>query len=110
MSTTLLKYMNALKFISSIKNEKVRKAVLKEFSKKDDFYAALQEIAENTVKKVIPIKPRDKKKLHPFKSDITCFLKNYKSKATKRKKVIQSGGWLNILIPTLFSLLPQLMK
>jgi len=107
MSLTLTKYLNTLQFIASIKDKKVRSGVLKQYSSLKDFQKALREVAENTVKKNVPLDANQKKKLKPHRKALLEFLSNNKSKKLSRKKVIQSGGFLPILLPIILSLLTQ---
>ena len=97
MSSTLRKYLNVLKFISSIKEKKLREGVLKQYANFDDFYKALNEIAMNTVNRNVQLTAFHKKKLKPYKKHIINLTKNNKSKRGRKKLVIQSGGFLQIL-------------
>ena len=107
MSPTLRKYLNNLEFIASIKDKKVRNGVLKQYSSLSDFHRALREVAENTVKQNIPLYRIQKKRLKPHRKALLGLLNKNKSEKLKKKKVIQSGGFLPILIIILLSLLSR---
>ena len=107
MSSTLKKYLNVLEFISKIKDKRVREGVLKQYANFDDFYQALYEIAINLVNKNFPLSNEIKKKFKPHKQKILSLTRNNKSARVRRKKVIQTGGFLPLLIPLLLSLLSQ---
>jgi len=92
MSSTLRKYLNILNFIASIKDVKVRRGFLKQFSDIDDFYAALQEIAENTVRQVIPLSTEEKIKLRPHKKKIKNFIRTSKSSRIRKEKFYKVEG------------------
>src|SRR5258708_39696140 len=108
MSNNLKNCMQQLQVIAKIKDSELRKKVLKNFAD-DCLYKALNEIALNTVNKKVPLSAKDKKSLHKHSIKIkklACFTKDKK----KRKRlVVQSGGILPILIPTIASILTSLI-
>jgi len=57
MSKHLITHWDKIKMVSSIKNIKIRKLLLTEFSNDPTFCRAIKEIALNTVKKNIPLNP-----------------------------------------------------
>ena len=102
-----IKYLD---LIAKIKNTKTRKAVLKDFSSKAEIFEALKEIATNTINKNVPLTSLQKKKLrHHKKIIIALSQKKNKSNKTKKKLVEQSGGFLPVLIPIIFSIVDQLL-
>lgn len=105
MSSTLKKYLNVLQFIATIKNKKLRSGVLKEYAGFKDFYDALQEIAVNTVDKNVPLSRIQKRKLRPHKRFIMNLTKRNRSRASRKRNIVQSGGFLPYLIPIITSLL-----
>jgi len=99
MSLTLKKYIENLKFISEIKNKKIRYNILKELSKDERLYNALREIVENVLRKNIPLKNKEKKSLKKYKKTLLMYMKPKVSRKKKRQIISQSGGFLPILIP-----------
>ena len=69
----------------------------------------MNEIAVNTVNKKVPLSEKDKKSLRKYRIKIkklACFTKDKK----KRKRlVVQSGGILPFLLPTIASVLTSLI-
>ncbi|MDI9312886.1 MAG: hypothetical protein QM535_21935 [Limnohabitans sp.] len=110
MSSTLKNYIQQLQFISKIKNKKIREGILQEFSNDQRFFNALKEIVENTLRKNIPLKPKEKRSLRKYKKILLQFTKPKISKRKKKQLVVQSGGYLNILIPVITSFLTSLLN
>src|SRR5258708_11319180 len=108
MSKNLKNCMQQLQFIAKIKDSDLRKKVLKNVAD-DCLYSALNEIALNTVNKKVPLSAIDKKSLRKHRvkiQNLACFTKNKK----KRKRlVVQSGGILPFIIPTIASILTSLI-
>jgi len=105
MSSSLKKYLNQLKFFVGIKNKNVRDQILKQWCNDDNFFNAVKEIVENTMKKTLPIKARERRMLKKYKNTLSEFIKPSIPKRKRKKLVIQSGGFLPILIPILTSFL-----
>ncbi|MDI9312369.1 MAG: hypothetical protein QM535_19320 [Limnohabitans sp.] len=102
MSDKVKKNLESLVFISKLKNIKTRKKILSLFVNDKSFCDAIREIVLNTINKVIPLSAIEKKKLKPYKKVLLNFNKRRKN---NKKRIIQSGGFLPILIPILLSLL-----
>jgi hypothetical protein len=86
----------------------LRKKVISEVFD-DCLYKALNEISVNTVAGKIPLNNQQKKLLRKHKITIkklACYTKN---KNRRKKLVLQSGGFLPILIPTVASILTSLL-
>jgi hypothetical protein len=109
MSEDLRKTLRQLELISLIKRPQVRKAVLTDISCQDCYYKALREILLNTIKGNVPLSEVQKRKLRRYKSQIRAIICPKKSKKLKAKAVIQSGGWLPILLPVITSVLGEVV-
>lgn len=109
MSSTLKKYLSDLKFISGIKNKKIRENILKELSKDEMLFNALKEMVENVVRKNIPMKSKEKRLLKKYKKTLMLYMRPKISKRKKRQIVSQSGGFLPILVPVLSAFLSRLI-
>ena len=108
MSLNLRKCMEKLKTLASIKDDKVRAKALADVSD-SCLYKALHEIAVNTVGKKITLSPKVKKSLRKYNLKIKKL--SCKTKDTKKQKklVVQSGGFLPILIPAVTSIITSLI-
>ena len=80
-------------------NKKIRNKLIK--NSKKDFIFSLCECLLNILNGNIKITEDDKKKLKEKKYIIKKLIK--KSSLSNKKKIIQSGGFLEILIPSLIS-------
>ncbi|MDI9311998.1 MAG: hypothetical protein QM535_17425 [Limnohabitans sp.] len=105
MSKCLKESIKTLEVVSRIRNKKIRESVLHELSDDDNFFNVLREIVENTLRKNIPIKSKDKKALKKHKGTLLEFVTPNLSKNKKRKLIKQSGGFLPLLVPLLTSFL-----
>jgi hypothetical protein len=105
MSTNLISVIRVLEMVSSIKDIKQREKVLRKLSAKKSFYDALREIAHNTVHSNIQLEAHHKTQLKKHRR--TLIELAVKSKGIRKKKalVVQSGGFLPILIPLVLALL-----
>ncbi len=92
--------------------EKSRRIVLNDLSGNQIAYDALSEIAHNTIKGNVKLKKSQSKKLkrHVHTLKQFCCIKNKKSLNKRKKLLVQSGGFLPILIPTIASLIGSLIK
>ena len=118
MSKNLKNCSQKLAFIASIKNTNFQKKLLKTLPYVC-YYKALNEIAKNALnedsllyshmKKVFPkIKnPRSRKKFARLLKQLS---KTNHNKSIKKNLVVQTGGFLQYLIPTVLSILPSIFK
>jgi hypothetical protein len=117
ISNNLKSCIEKLNFIASIKDPIKRKKVLLNLND-ECLYKALREIAYNTVIKKVHLSPKNKKELQRHKLKIqklACFTKN---KIQRKKLVVQSGGFLPLLMPLIVStlasvageIIPKLIK
>jgi hypothetical protein len=105
MSLNLKKCMRQLQLIAAIKNPKTREAVLKDFSCNKCLYKALREIARNTIKRNVPLRAEHKLKLRRYAPLIKQLACKKLKKPRRTRAVIQSGGFLPVLIPIIASIL-----
>ena len=110
MSKNLIHCYEKLKFISEIKDEKLRKKLLNRVGD-NCLYNALHEIAINTLKGRIPLNSNQKRKLNKQKKLLINLSKNTKDNIRKKKLVKQSGGaLLPIIIPAIASIISSLIS
>ena len=101
--------MGKLKIIARIRDLRMRKKILSEIADKC-LYKALNEIAVNTVSKKVPLNRATKIKLRKYKTQIKALTRRTKSRRSQKKLVIQSGGFLPILIPAVASILGSIIS
>ena len=99
MSHNLKTCLKELKLVMSIKDKQTRLVILKYLSHKKCLYNALGEISMNIINKKIPLNKRQTRKLSPHAKVIKRLAKGVKSKTTKSKLILQSGGFLPWLLP-----------
>src|SRR5882757_2590978 len=104
MSNNIINCIEKLKFIASVKDEKLRKKLLVTLSD-NCLYNALNEIAINTVKGNVKLSKKETKKLKKFKFQIKKLSCKTNDSRKKKKLIIQSGGFLPILIPAVASII-----
>src|SRR5882757_6035603 len=110
MSHNLEKHFRDLEFISKVKCDKTKKALMKYLANDPKVYKAIREIALNVIKENIPIDQQTKNKLSKHKKNIYDICKNSRVCAKDRKKlVIQSGGWL-WLLPVVSNIIDLMIK
>jgi len=100
MSSNLRKALIELNFVASIKNKKLKKQLLSYLSKNIKYRLAIREIALNLIKGNLKLKQSIKLKLIKHKKQILGANKNL-----NHKYVVQSGGWLPLIIPVVAALL-----
>lgn len=92
--------------IARIKDSRRRRSLLKELSTQESLQRAVCELARSTYSCEIPLTTAQKKALvrhHPYIEK--CAKGSEGSKEGRQRAVSQSGGWLNIVVPALLSLL-----
>jgi hypothetical protein len=111
MSTNLQRNWQVLKLVASVNSPALRKKLLTQLCKSDDFLKALREICKNTVSRRVPLTTQQAKRLKRHKQAIFD-LSDKKTPVTRRRKLAeQSGGAiLPILIPIVASLLGEVLK
>ncbi len=111
VSKSVVSTIPFLKVVSRLP-DKSRKIVLNDLSEDQTVYDALSEIAHNTIKGNVKLKKSQSKKLKHHSNVLKqlCCLKNKKNIQKRKKLVVQSGGFLPILIPSIAALLGSLIK
>lgn len=94
-------FLPLLKAIITIKDKKVQKKVLRQLARDTDFARLMREIASNTINNNLVLTPRQKTILNKHTSTVRGLL--------KKKKIQQSGGFLQIVVPLLATLLSDLI-
>lgn len=94
-------YLPVLKVVTSIKDKKLKRRLLRTLCREARFKDCICEIANNTVKENFLLSPKDKKRLNKQAPIVRALL--------KKKRVTQSGGFLNIVVPLLASQLGELI-
>jgi hypothetical protein len=110
MSTQLKQMISVLNFISKISDKRLRQANLKYISRDPRIYVVLREIAHNAVKGNIKVPPTVIKQLNcdKYKRVLLGLAKKQKSKKKQRQLVEQSGGFLPLVLPAVFSIIESL--
>jgi hypothetical protein len=111
MSSTLQRNWQVLRLVASVNSPTLRKKLLEQLCKSDDFLRALREICKNTVLKKVPLTTKQAQRLKKHKKAIIA-LADKKVPKTKRKKFVQQSGgaFLPILIPIVASILGEVLK
>lgn len=110
MSRTLRRCFKVLEVISTIKPKKLRDAILKDFSKNPDIFDSVSEISVNAIKgKVKPKEPPQKVRLRRYKRLMIDIALKPKAKTSRKKLLVQSGGFLPLLIPAVAELLAKIL-
>ncbi len=98
-----------LKKLSSLKSKNQRDKLIKKL--KSSEINSISEISKNCLLGNIPLKNCEFNKLKKFSKYLRLLAKKTISQKKKRRILIQKGGFLNILIPPVLSLLSNfLMK
>lgn len=80
---------------------KLRSAIVKHSD--DGLIKAISEIALNTLNGNNKIDNKTIRKLHPYKRQMRCLACSKRSSKSKRKIIIQKGGFLPLLIGSILS-------
>jgi len=104
MSDNLKKVIQTLYMVAKVRGKKKPEALLRRMSKDPNIYLALQEIAYKTLNKNIKLTLSHHKRLRGYKRLLEELANGIKAKYKKRA-VVQSGGFLPVLIPLVLSIL-----
>ena len=105
MSKRLKKNAKTLQFLTEADN-KVAKAVIK--ASKADIICCFSEICYNLLKGTIDLSPKLKTRLSQHKQTIRKLAKK-SVKQSKKKHLVQKGGFLGAILPLVKTLLPSLL-
>jgi hypothetical protein len=110
-SQNLRKCLRKLELIVSVRDIKLRQKLLEDVSCNNAIFKAIKEILLNTVNSNVPLSKTQKNKLKKYEKimrKLACC--KYGNKGSKKKLVMQSGGFLPILIPSVIALLTGLLN
>ena len=110
-SKSLGKALPFLKLVSNLSNQN-RRRVLRELGGDKTVYNALNEIAHNTIKGKVKLNKSQSRKLKPHRKILENLCKPTNRNCSKKRKslIVQSGGFLPILIPALATILSTIIK
>ena len=94
--------------ISKTSNKEERDLLLKRLD--DCVIDAISEISKNCLIDKIPLTQCNFKKIKEYKSTIRELSKKNIPRENKREIIVQQGGFLNILIPSVLSLLANVIE
>ena len=80
---------------------KLRRAILRKVD--DDVIKTINEIAYNTLKGNTRLNKKTKASLDPYKKELRCLKCPKKNLQSKRKLLVQKGGFLPVLIGSVLS-------
>jgi hypothetical protein len=106
MSSRLKKHLVKLRLLKNA-TAKVRKNILKNCSK--NLLCCICECTKNVLKGNIPLTGTQKRKLGRFKRKLRKLVSKKTGIAIK-KKLVQTGGFLGILLPPILSFLGSFLK
>jgi hypothetical protein len=106
MSVRLKRCLKQLKILNSCSNCK-RKTILNQAS--PDLIQCISEVAFNITKGNIPISNLQKRKLLPFKDDLRYLSKKSHTSLKQKRKVIQKGGFLPLILTPLLSVVGSIL-
>ena len=89
-------------------NQQICKAVIQNGDK--DLIKCLCEISHNILKGNVPVTSRQKKKLNRFKNTIRQLTNKRQLSLTKKKQLLQKGGFLGTLLGPIIGLLGSLLN
>lgn len=97
----IVDYFPLLQALTKIREGSAKKSLLRQLTKDPNFKLCLQEIAANVAKGAVDLSTKDKRRLNKH-SDVIRRLK-------RNKSVSQSGGFLNIVVPLLATIVGELI-
>ena len=106
MSSRLKKYLAKLRLLKQA-STKVRKTILKNCNK--NLLCCICECAKNVLKGNVPLTKPQKSKLSRFKKKLRNLVSK-KTRATVKKKLVQSGGFIGALLTPVLSFLGSLLN
>ena len=109
MSKNLSDCFQTLLLVSRIKDDRQRQKVLEIIGCDDKIYKALHELAINLIHGNIPLTKRQKLHLTKEKKKILPLAKKINDKRRRKRVVRQTGGFLNIVLPVVATLLTELL-
>ena len=99
-----------MKLVASISRPSIRKIILEKLANDPSFQKAIREIAKNTIRRKVQLNSSQITKLRRHKRTINSLSKKKLSAARKRELIVQSGGFLPILIPAITAILGEIIR
>ena len=90
-------------------SDKMKKSIICEMAKRDCFFEAIYEIINNIYLENIKLPNTERNQLKKFLKVINKIHKHPKQKLTRRKLIVQSGGFLPIILPIVATLVTELI-
>lgn len=97
----IVDYFPLLQALTRVTEGPAKRSLLRQLAKEPDFKRCLQEIAVNITKGSVNLSAKDKRKLNRHSNVIR--------KLRKSESVSQSGGFLNIIVPLLATIVGELI-
>ena len=110
MSKNLRNCLSSMSILTETKCKKLKRSILCDFSKNDKYFKAIFEIVLNLSENKMILTSHEKKKLNKHLKILEKILKNPKCKRKRSLAVKQSGGFLNILLPIVGTLITELIS
>jgi len=107
MSSKLHKHANLLRALHRA-SPRIRKRLLHDYCS-GDFVCCIVECVKNVLKGNVPLSPAQKKKLKSKKKHLRQMILK-KTSLTKKRKLIQTGGFLGALLGPIVSVLGSLFN
>lgn len=105
VSKTLKRTLGGLNRIVTEKDAKKRRHLLEQAAQKDNVIKSIKELSSNVVLRNVPLTARQKKSLHSHSKCIMGCSKIKRCCPQSTKLVKQSGGWLQVVLPIIASLI-----
>lgn len=94
-------YYPLLEAVASVRHKKCQKQILRQLKKNKHIVNCMKEIARNIIKGSLKLTATDKRKLNKHTKLIRALARG--------RSVEQSGGFLNVVLPILASLISSLL-
>ena len=107
MSSRVRRHILCLQFLKTQKNAKLRKAIID--NSDNDLVCTLCECALNILQENVAVTPQQKTQLRKYKKHLRA-LASKKVTMTKKRKVLQTGGFLSALLAPLGTVLLPLLR
>ena len=108
MSDNLKKCLGKLEMIANIKSKTLRARVLADFFD-ECLFSAIREVLINLVEGNIPIPPNHKATIRRHKKTILTIANN-PPKRFRKQLVVQTGGFLHIVVPAIAAALASYLR
>ena len=103
MKPLIVHYYPLLKALSKIKPATLQQKVLRKLRSDEEFVRCLREVCRNIADSIVKLSDREKRRLNRHSKVIRGIIKKQK------KQVEQSGGFIQIAVPLLASVISSLL-